>query len=334
VRRGLPAYVYPRGKKGYLYFIRSGVCQRMHSKPGTAEFAVEYAALMKGKAAPATVSVGKMIDAYQRSPEWRKLSKNTRKSYARHLAYFAEKIGEVHPDRIKGRHVLEMRDSLSDKPTDANRKVACLSALYAWGRPLDWCKDNPTIGVKKLDPAGPKRGPWPVDLIQAARATATGETLLLFEMLLGTGQRVADVLRMRWGDMDADGIKVTQQKTEAVVYVPLTDRLRRLLSQTPKRGLFIITQPNGRPVSYNLAWVWMMDLRRQIGAEAYDIHSLRHSAASEIASLPGMTADHVRAITGHSAVSMVRLYAGEAMQKARAKEAQAARNKAGQNAER
>jgi hypothetical protein len=44
-----------------------------------------------------------------------------------------------------------------------------------------------------------------------------------------------------------------------------------------------------------------------------------------------MTADHVRAITGHSATQMVRLYAGEAMQKARAKEAQAARNKAGSN---
>ena len=40
------------------------------------------------------------------------------------------------------------------------------------------------------------------------------------------------------------------------------------------------------------------------------------------AALPGMTADHVRAITGHSAVDMVRLYSGKAMQKARAKEAQ------------
>jgi hypothetical protein len=38
-----------------------------------------------------------------------------------------------------------------------------------------------------------------------------------------------------------------------------------------------------------------------------------------------MTADHVRALTGHSSAEMVRLYSGKAMQKARAKEAQEGR---------
>lgn len=329
MKRGLPAYVYARGKKGYLYFIRAGICQRMRSKPGTADFAVEYALLMKGKPAPAKVTIAKMIEAYRKSTKWAELSKHTQKSYARHMDYFAAKMGEFEPDRIKTRHLNDLLDQLRGTPTDANRKMACLSAVYSWGQRKEWCKTNPALSVDKLKPTGRDRGPWPVDLIHAARETATGDTLLLFEMLLGTGQRVADVLRMRWNDMDGDGIKVTQQKTKAAIYVPLTDRLRRVLASTPKRGLTIITQANGKPVGYNLAWVWMMDLRRKIGAEAYDIHSLRHSAASEIASLPGMTADHVRAITGHSATQMVRLYAGEAMQKARAKEAQAARNKAG-----
>jgi len=47
-----------------------------------------------------------------------------------------------------------------------------------------------------------------------------------------------------------------------------------------------------------------------------------HGGVCQIAALPGMTADHVRSITGHSAGAMVRLYAGKAMQRARAKEAQ------------
>lgn len=321
-----PPYVYPKGRKGYLYFIRPGICQRIKSAPGTADFAAEYALLMKGKAAPTNRTVGKMIDAYLRSPEWAKLASNTRKSYRRHLDYLREKIGQMDPDRIRTRNVNEMRDVLSDKPTDANRKIATLSALYSWGQSQDWCKTNPAIVVKKLPPTGRKRGPWPQDLIEAARSTATGRDLLLFELLIGTGQRISDVLAMRWGDLDADGIAVKQGKTGASIYVPLTDRLRSILSETPKRGLWIVCQANGQRVSYNLAWKDMMALRQKIGAKDYDIHSLRHSAASEIASLPGMTADHVRAITGHSAVEMVRLYAGKAMQKARAKEAQAARN--------
>jgi integrase len=334
MKRGLPAFVYAKGKKGYLYFIRPGICQRMKHAPGTADFAVEYALLMKGKAAPATVTIGRMIDAYMKSPDWAALAANTRKSYARHLDYFREKIGDIGPDKIKTRNVNDMRDALKDKPTDANRKIGCLSALYTWGKRNDWCKTNPAIIAKKLAPTGRVRGPWPLDLIDAARATATGRDLLLFELLLGTGQRISDVLMMRWGDMDADGIRVTQGKTKAKVYVPLTDRLRRVLAETPKLGLFIVSQNSGQRVRYNLAWKDMMALRLKIGAKAYDIHSLRHSAASEIASLPGMSADHVRAITGHSATQMVRLYAGEAMQKARAIEAQAARNKPSQNGER
>jgi len=51
-----------------------------------------------------------------------------------------------------------------------------------------------------------------------------------------------------------------------------------------------------------------------------------HGGVCQIAALPGMTADHVRAITGHSAGAMVRLYAGKAMQRARAKEAQKLRD--------
>lgn len=60
-------------------------------------------------------------------------------------------------------------------------------------------------------------------------------------------------------------------------------------------------------------------------AQDYPPHSLRHAAASEIAAIPGMTEEHVKAITGHTSSQMVRLYAGPAGQKARAIEAQRGR---------
>lgn len=336
MKRGLPAHVYAKGRKGYLYFVRGGICARIKSRPGTAEFAVEYAKHMRGDMVPPTKTISKVVEAYRNSPGWAKLSANTRKSYTRHLEYFAEKIGHLNPEKITVLNVNAMRDALADKPTDANRKVACLSSLYSWAQSNGWAKTNPAIHCEKLEATGKTRHPWPQDLIDAARATATGRDLLLFEMLLGTGQRVNDVLSMRWSDMDSDGITIIPAKTKGKkphpIYIPLTSRLRSILASTARKGLFIVAQDNGLRVSYNLAWKNMMDLRRAIGAEAYDIHALRHSAASEIASLPGMTADHVRAITGHSGQAMIRLYAGPAMQKARAKEAQEARNKRGPNA--
>lgn len=329
VKKQLPPYVYPKGAKGYLYFVRGGTCQRIKSAPGTPEFAAEYAMLLRGKAAPSKTTFKALIEAYRKSPEWAKLAGNTRKSYERSMDYILAHAANVDVRTFRRRHVIDMRNSLSATPTTANRRIGFLSALLKWGVNADFCQTNVAHKVPQLEAAGRPRGPWPQDMVDAFRAAATGRTALLFDLLTETGQRVNDVLSMRWSDLDADGISVVAQKTKRQkpepIYIPLTQRLRRSLADAPRKGLFIVAQDNGLRVGYNLAWKDIMAVRRQIGAEAYDIHALRHYAASQIAALPGMTADHVKAITGHSAAEMVRLYSGRAMQKARAKEAQEGR---------
>lgn len=329
MKRALPAYVYPKGKHGYLYFCRRGAKPvRMYCQPGTADFAAEYARLMKGTLPTPSRTIKKLIAHYLASPKWAKLARNTQKSYRRHFTYFEETIGTIDPATIRRVHVLEMRDSLADRPTDASRKVGALSVLMEHAIDIDWIKKangNPAKDVRKLAGLRPPREPWPADKIEAFREKADARTLLIFEMLIGTGQRIGDVLAMEWAHIGPDGISVAQEKTKARVTIPLTRHLAAILDAVPCRGEHIITQDNGRPVGYNLAWRDIMAVRVTIGAEAWDIHSLRHTAASEIASLPGMTVEHVRAITGHSSDSMARLYAGKAMQKSRAKEAQNAR---------
>lgn len=336
MKRQLPAYVYPKGKRGYLYFCRRGAKPiRMLREPGTAEFAAEYARLMKGTLPTPTRTIKKLIAHYLSSQKWGKLAKNTQKSYRRHFTYFEETMGNIDPSTIRRVHVLEMRDALSDTPTDASRKVAALSVLMEHAIDIDWIRKttgNPTNGVTLLKGNRPPREPWPVEVISRFRSEATGNTLLIFELLIGTGQRIGDVLAMEWGHIGPEGISVKQAKTAARLDIPLTDSLSDMLARTPRRTLpdgttapHIVTQENGKPLSYNAAWKYIMDVRKAIGAEAWDIHSLRHTAASEIASLPGMTVEHVQAITGHSSDGMARLYSGRAAQKARAKEAQNAR---------
>lgn len=270
-------------------------------------------------------NISKLIENYRRSRKWARLAANTRKGYDRHMDYLNEVAGYLDPGKVQRVHVIEMRDTLSEKPTDANRKIGVLSVLMEHAIDIGWIKHNPVKGVDRLRPTGRVRTPWPEDVIEAFRTEADERTLLLFELLLGTGQRVSDVLRLRWSDMDGDGFSLTQGKTKTELFVPLTDRLRSVLAGTAKRSLFLVAQNDGRPLSYQLAWKDIMEVRQRIGAERYDIHGLRYSAASEIASIPGMTSEHVQAITGHSNAAMVRLYAGAAMQRARATEAQSAR---------
>jgi integrase len=192
---------------------------------------------------------------------------------------------------------------------------------------IGWRKDNPAEGVGGVKSTRPPREPWPVEKIAAFREACPvgNRARLIFEMCLGTGQRIGDVLKMRWSDIDGDGVKVRQGKTGAVLWVPLTGSLRAVLGATPRLGLTICAWGGqGRPTSYRGAADLLMAVRVKIGAEAWDIHGLRHSAASELAAL-GCSDDLIQAVTGHRSKAMVALYAGAARQKSRAMEAQGKR---------
>lgn len=72
------------------------------------------------------------------------------------------------------------------------------------------------------------------------------------------------------------------------------------------------------PLSFRQASHAVMQVRRQIGAEAHDIHGLRHAAA-------GCSDELIMAVTGHESRASVVRYAAAARQKPRAKEAQGRR---------
>lgn len=90
------------------------------------------------------------------------------------------------------------------------------------------------------------------------------------------------------------------------------------------RGLTIAAQPNGRPTSYRGAADLVMAVRAKIGAQAFDLHSLRYTVVRELAEA-GCSDDLIMAVTGHTSREMVALYAGQSRQKVRAIEAQGRR---------
>lgn len=327
VKRDLPAYVRRRRAKGrdYYYFERSGVRVRMKSDPGTADFAMEYARLLKGRPiAPTKRNFSHLIANYKASAKYQGLAINTKKSYSRALDYLRDKIGSMDPATMRRVHVIDMQSALSDKPTTANRRVGVLSAIMEHAIDIGWIASNPVAGITHLKGKRPPREPWPVEMIQAFRDEADPETRLIFELALGTGQRIGDVLAMQWAHVDGDGINVRQSKTKAEVWIPWTATLARVVATAPRRGLFIACQESGRPWTYNGAWNRITRIRKAIGAERWDIHSLRHTAASELAAL-GLSSEFIMAVTGHASSGMALHYAGKAAQRARAEKAQKGR---------
>lgn len=70
----------------------------------------------------------------------------------------------------------------------------------------------------------------------------------------------------------------------------------------------------------------MMKLWRKIGAEAFDIHSLRYTATAKLARV-GLDDDQIMAFAGHKTQRIVQLYAWPERQKARARAALIARQR-------
>lgn len=284
---------------------------------------------------PAGKTIAHVIARYEASSEFSGLAQRTRMDYRKHLDFLLARIGHLDPKTIKRHHVIDWRDAWAvGSPHRANYRLRVLRIVLE--RAIDFgllsVGANPAKGVPEVKYAKKQRLPWPEDMITEAREHADARTGLLFELLLGTGQRIGDVLKMKWSDFDGEAISVRQGKTKASLWIPAPQMLLAALSNAPRRSVFILTNLRATgPWSYRGAHDSMMKLRKAIGAEAYDIHSLRYTATAELARV-GLDDATIMAITGHKTHRMVQLYAGAERQKARARAALIAREHEGQGA--
>lgn len=323
MKRDLPAYVYRR-KGGLLYYERRGSkSQRIYSEPGTPEFAIEYAKILNSVSSiPERRSFTELVASYRKSQRFKRLAPRTVKDYEKILSWVLEKLGPLPADKLQRKDVIRARDTNSGTVRFANYIVQVLRVLMEHAIDEGWRDDNPAKGVSLLQSTRAPREAWPAEMLVKFRKAAPDRALLVFELCVGTGQRIGDVLRMRWDDIEGDGINVRQGKTGARLWVPFTPQLRAVLDKTPRLGLTICAWGSaGKVTSYRSAAGLVMDVRKKIGAEAYDLHGLRYTAAAELAAM-GCSDELIMAVTGHKTRAMVAKYAGPARQKARAKQVQ------------
>ena len=127
-------------------------------------------------------------------------------------------------------------------------------------------------------------------------------------LLLLTGCRRSEIVRLRWSEVDRDRLVLADGKTGPRI-VPLNTPARRILERRPRGGSpFVFPSPRdpGRPRSRNLAF-WNR-ARREAGIEDVRLHDLRHSHASH-AVMNGVPVPVVARLLGHSDVRTTLRYA-------------------------
>ena len=185
-----------------------------------------------------------------------------------------------------------------------------------------WTPDL-TIALPEIKTVKKEREPWPRELLDAYRQACpigTRERLVM-ELCVGTGQRIGDVLEMRWSDIQEGGFAVKQGKTGKELWIPILPELQAALNEASRHSVYILTNERGtNRWSYRGASAAVRRVRKDVGALDYDIHSWRYNAACELVEA-GCSDDLVAAVTGQSP-AMVLHYTKKVRQKIRAIEAQ------------
>lgn len=333
-KREFPKHVYKQ--RNGLYFQRRGwPSKKFENEFGTPEFWREYAGILSGQDGARPVvrrSFNGLIKSYHASPRYARLKPRTALDYDKYLNFFKLIMGETNPVNLKRKDVIRLRDANAEKPYFANYSLRVLRVLMEHCVDLGWRETNPARGVPEIKAAKTQREPWPRELLEAYRKACplgTRERLVM-ELCVGTGQRIGDVLEMRWSDIQDDAFSIKQNKTGKELWVPILPELQAALDVTPKRALYILTTEDGsRRWSYRGASHAVRAIRQEIGALDYDIHSWRYNSACELLEA-GCEDDLIAAVTGQSP-AMVLHYTKKVRQKMRAIQAQRMRTEQKQN---
>jgi integrase len=203
------------------------------------------------------------------------------------------------------------------KASTANKELARLKHLF--GRAVAWgyVKANPAAKVTKAkEPGGRVRYLTPderVALLEGADVTVTAKDgrawtihqaptaalRLYIVAALHTGARRAELVRLRWADVDMKRSTLTFRETKngRDRTIPMTETLRRALRVLPRP--LEVTEPvlprYGHPWALTRSFT---RLARRLGLVGLTFHDLRHDAASNLTAA-GVPQRTIMEILGH-----------------------------------
>ena len=253
--RYVQAWVDREGK-AHHYFRRKGHPRvPLTGFPGSARFMRAYEAALE--AAPAAIgagrsrpgSVGAAIAGYYASLEYGSLATATKAARGSVLERFRDAYGDFPLTNMPQRFLLTLLGGM--KPYAARNWLKAIRGLMTFAVSRQMIVADPSLGIKlpKLKTGG--HHTWDEDEIELYEAThAIGtKARLAFALGLYTAQRRSDVIRLGPDNLRDGHIEVRQQKTGAVVAIPILPELQAILDATPGEHPTFIVNSVGRPYS-------------------------------------------------------------------------------------
>jgi integrase len=170
-------------------------------------------------------------------------------------------------------------------------------------------EDNPATGVKLPNQKTDGYHSWTDAEIEQFEAYHGQETRarLALSLLLYTGQRRGDVIRLGRQHIRDGVVHVRQRKTGIELAIPIHAKLAAIIAETPADHFTLLTTQTGKPFSDAGFGNWFHDRCNEAGLAHCSAHGLRKTAARRFAEA-GCTVHEIAAITGHASLSEVQRY--------------------------
>lgn len=321
-KNGLPRRVYLRHGAYFYVLPADGRWVRLSAeKAGLPAMFRALAALTDAEATSGTMPA--VIARWEASkrPEW---ADKTAADLEHVCALMAESFRDFLPGQVTTPICAQYLAHFAATPRTYNKHRTALRQVLAFAA-LDGLREgfNPidNIAPKSLKP----RKRYVTDTeIAALRKAALGATrngpalVQMIDLALLTGQRIGDLLKMRWQDVSDRGLFVQQGKTDERLLIEWSPALRAAIASCERGdriGHLLKTQ-SGHAYRYaGIRSAWDRACARA-GIEDLHIHDLRGRAGMDSRDADGLEA--AKDLLGHRSIKMTESYVdGKAPRKAR-----------------
>lgn len=283
------------------YFRRPGFKRiALPGLPGSDEFMETYRLALAGQTPKGEVGVNRTrpgsLDAlsvsYFASAGFRSLSPSTQVTYRGIIDRFRIEHGSKPARLLLRRHLVAIMSDKLATPSAANNWLRMMRLLMQHAIETGLREDDPTTNIKAIKIRGGGFKPWSDEQIAAYRARhAIGtRARLALELLLSTGQRRGDVVRMGRQHVRNGTLSIRQQKTGMLVEIPILPDLKAALDELPADQLTFLMTDFGKPFTAAGFGNWFRERCNEAGLpNGYAAHGLRKAAATHHANM-GATA--------------------------------------------
>jgi integrase len=215
---------------------------------------------------------------------------------------------------------------LDAKPPHAARSwLVTLRSLCQFALKRGYLRADPTANIKQRSIKGDGFHTWSEDEIaqfEAAHPIGSKPRLAL-ALLLYTGQRRSDVVRMGRQHIRDGVLTVKQQKTGVPLEIPVHSHLQAVLDATPSEHLTFLVTTTGKPYGGNAFTEQFRNWCDAAGLpQRCKPHGLRKAACRRLAEA-GCSANEIMAISGHATMKELVRYTAAADQARLARNAMA-----------